>query len=714
MESATDSTFEPKPPGEQQPQSAEPPPPAASDKLGSLSLEAPASESAATTTTTIGTAASEKPAVSTNGIVANYDTETLLTTMMNTANEQPRSPGLSEENLSSATRSTAPEAPKDLASESTNGSENGQQGAAMVSLVGNGDQHLQNAGKAVQKSNLMSEDTTTNPPPTAIESERQSQQVDDLLAPPTATSRPDLLQPTEMKQDIGLDQNPNAVCPATENGPPPASEKQQQLEKQVQLLEAQLREAQENNSQLTSERNNLQSQNVKLEQQLENVRKQHSQTFTNLQTANDRIQILESQLQTSNTQNKDLTSQLQNLTTQNTKLHSQLSTLRTERDDHQRHRHSLATRLQTLLHHQDAHSTQLHDLTDALDATRTQLATTQHDYQTLSNTHAATTAQLVHAQTIATQATAFTTTALDRARNQRRIRATRMRQYIHGKTEQVRQAQTDVEALQVELGQMAANLRQVTEQREELHGQWKLTQARNRELQRDVQKWRQQQQQRGNSSSSSTVNSTTAEQQQRQAAARQELVHLLQQWEGGVERLRDRVQQMVPTVREQQTAVRRGVEQLQEAVPQLELRLGANVLAEDDNEEADESQMTNGYTSSIATGSGLEGGPYAGISRVLERWEHESQNLGATLATLTRAVAQVRQLADRPLRNNNNTGAHHRTCVTVLTELVRTGSLANSPALQVPQRLLTAQAGRGSYGQVPATEEGTAAASSSP
>ena len=534
-------------------------------------------------------------------------------------------------------------------------------------------------------------------------------------APAAQSNVPDLLSleppPTVVTAPETTTALSTHAAPIHTPAPPTATSQEQ---KRILELQAQVQSLQESHTaqlqHVTAERDAIQSQCNALQSKLDHELTARAEAEHKARSAYDRVKTLEDEKQANLATLQEYQTTIKQTESAHSKLEQDVLRLRQERDTHQQQRLSLAARLNTALKH-EASKVNLsehyeHDLQRATD----DLFVTRQALQTLTDTHNHTSAQLAYTQQTVTDLEQYAQHVRDHARTSRRTRATKMRTFVHAKTEEVRQAVDDAASLRAELTHLHQSTAALTAQYQQTHQQWVTAQARNRELQRDVQKLRtttttsgaEQQQQR----KQQTAAAASSDEQKRRAA-RQELlqvVQTLEQERAAVAELQSRVQFVLPTVRDAHQAVQKEMDTVTQGIlPQLSLGLGQTVPEGDAVEtNGQHPAATTVLPSASSDTTTHHKGPHTEFQSIVERMEHESQSLRTSLTRLSDAIDQVRRIA-AIASSHPTSGSHHRSCMSVISELVLTGSMATSPALQqaVP---------RLGYGHVP----NGAAASSSP
>ena len=294
----------------------------------------------------------------------------------------------------------------------------------------------------------------------------------------------------------------------------------------------------------------------------------------------------------------------------------------------------------------------------------------------------------------------------ERTLNEERKR--KMRAFVESKAEELNQAKADIEALQAELDQTNHSLKETHNRWKTQHAQWVQAQTRNRELQRDLNRIKK------DSENLHKVGDTlemklsrsateTEEHKNKRLAAKHELMTVLRTLEAERElsaRLRDSLKfTFTPKALSQQQLLKEGLEDFEEQLQKLSLRLGRQLpprpgaaslgLEETDPSESESSEI-NGDDSSKLSRSEAE------VRRLIAKLEYETQRTSQCIMAFSGSIERMSSVLN---------ASGDRTCFTALGEIFTTGGMVSSPAARSlassgSQRPLTAIRSH-RYGQVP-------------
>ena len=252
-------------------------------------------------------------------------------------------------------------------------------------------------------------------------------------------------------------------------------------------------------------------------------------------------------------------------------------------------------------------------------------------------------------------------------------RKRKMKAFVETKAEELRQANVDNDALQVELSQTNRSLLELNNRWTQLHAQYVQSQTRNRELQRDLNKIKK------DSENLHKVGDTlemklsqsateTAEHKNKRLAAKHELMTVLRALEAERDKttqLRDAIKfTFTPKALSQQQLLQETLEDFEAQLQKLSLRLG-KPLPPPSMSDPSTSEMTDASEGSAGRRDDVD------FSRLIEKLERETQAVSQCIMALTGNIERMHLVLD---------ASGERSCVSVLAEILTTGTAASSPA----------------------------------
>jgi hypothetical protein len=289
-------------------------------------------------------------------------------------------------------------------------------------------------------------------------------------------------------------------------------------------------------------------------------------------------------------------------------------------------------------------------------------------------------------------------------------RKRKMKAFVENKSEELREAKADNDALQTEATQTSRALMDLNTRYKQLHAQWVQSQTRNRELQRDLNRIKK------DSDNLHKVGDTlemklsrsaneTEEHKNKRLAAKHELMTVLRTLE--VERdvsnkLRDSIKfTFTPKALSQQQLLKESLEEFEAQLLKLSQRLGKPLPppanANGDASMNDLSDSAGGTDVDIVEVNGDGKRSEADMNRLIAKLEYETQHVSQCIMALTGGVERMNVLLD---------ASGNRTCFTSLSEILTTGGAATAAtheetASMTGGRRLTSIHSSPRYGRVP-------------
>ncbi|GKY96796.1 hypothetical protein MPSEU_000638800 [Mayamaea pseudoterrestris] len=287
--------------------------------------------------------------------------------------------------------------------------------------------------------------------------------------------------------------------------------------------------------------------------------------------------------------------------------------------------------------------------------------------------------------------------ALNDERTLNEERKKKMKAFVETKVDEMRQLQTDNDALQSEVSTTSKSLVDLNNRWKQLHAQWVQSQTRNRELQRDLNRMKKDSEnlhKAGDSIQMKLSRSTneTEEHKNKRLAAKHELMTVLRTLEIERElnnRLRDNIKYtFTPKALSQQQLVREALEDFEAQLLKLAQRL--SVPLPPTSSSVSLTDMANGA-------SPISNGDAATLDDDVAKLDHETQRVSQSIMLLSDNIERLRTMLE--IRGS-------RSCASVLTELITTGAMRSSPAAIADDRVPMTGArmnavGSQRYGHVP-------------
>jgi chromosome segregation ATPase len=472
-----------------------------------------------------------------------------------------------------------------------------------------------------------------------------------------------------------------------------AEDKVRNLESNVRLLEDQIQKQADEMLQFDTVQENLQLQmNAKAEAE-------HK-----ARSAYDRVRQLEAE---NEKYRHDLNATQQQLSESREMIldkDRELEKVRNERDDQERKITALTTRLNAAkkleavkVNHVDAIEDDLKATTDELRQVKISLEQNVSAKRLLEQ-------QLQCIETVSREQIELLESSLAEEKRLNEERKVRMKDYVEKKTEELRLAKEENDSLQIELAQTNRSLVDLNTRWKQLHTQWVQAQTRNRELQRDLQRTKKDSEhlhKQGDTLEMKLSRSAneTEEHKNKRLAAKQELMSVLRALEMEREittKLRDQIKfTFVPKMLKQQQTLNEIIHDFTTALEKLSIRLGKPLLPlpeESEHDEVSNASKTNGSHNESAFSQ-------SDINPLVEKLDYESQKVSIAITSVLNNVERLRALVQ---------ASGDRTCFTVLSELVHTGGMESSPAVQADRARNQIQAAIGRshrYGQIPGSSD---------
>jgi DNA repair exonuclease SbcCD ATPase subunit len=476
-----------------------------------------------------------------------------------------------------------------------------------------------------------------------------------------------------------------------------AENKVRLLESSILNLEEQLKKQQEEISKNETLHENLQLQMIA-----------RAEAENKARSAYDRIQQLESEKEINVHDLKLAHEEIIELRETVVDKDRELDKVRLDRDEYERKVAGLTTRLNGVKKNDAVKVNHLDDIENDLEVALQELEHTKSDLQKALTLSASLEQKLKYSEGLAKERIYHLESLLKEEQQLNEERKMKMKDYVEKKSEELRQVQEENNSLQIELTQTNHSLVELNSRWKQLHTQWVQAQTWNRELQRDILRMKKDSEnlhKQGDTLEMKLSRSTneTEEHKNKRFAAKQELLSVLQALEnerGLTAKICDKIKfSFTPRLLTQQQAVKEILEELVASLEKLAIRFGKPLpthSTELTNDEDASYDANNDFHSKNLTSSIGEDPVHSDVGPLLEKFESESQNLSGAISSVAMNIDRLHML----VQANGD-----RNCFTVLSELVSTGTMVRSPALQVERHSLPNPLGTigrsHRYGQVP-------------
>ena len=485
-----------------------------------------------------------------------------------------------------------------------------------------------------------------------------------------------------------------------------------EAENRARLLDVQLRHLQDVSDKQSGELANLADLQSVLQEHLES--KAEAEQATRRETL--RATELEQTVQAQAAQLESMEAQLHELREEKDAQLKLAQSLRAERDEHHRREKALTSRLNSAKKEQAEQSNLAERYDDEIKALEQDLEATKKDVAELSQAKVLLENELEVTKKTSENRIRQAESALLEERNLNEERKRKMKVFVEHKSEELRQVKSDNDALQAEVTQANKSLLDLNGRWKQLHAQWVQSQTRNRELQRDLNRIKK------DSETLHRVGDTlemklsrsateTEEHKNKRLAAKHELMTVLRALEAERElstKLRDSLKfTFTPKALSQQQLLSEGLQDFEGQLQKLAARLGRTLPSSTETEHSVNSDLgEHGDAGPGPDGMDLVNGGDDGmhanrtdveVQRLIAKLEYETQRVSQGIMALSGSIERMNVLLDI---------SGDRTCYTVLSELLTTGTLraTSTPvaASEETQRLgVIRSSSHHQYGHIP-------------
>ena len=372
----------------------------------------------------------------------------------------------------------------------------------------------------------------------------------------------------------------------------------------------------------------------------------------------------------------------------------ELVKIREQRDEQERKEHSLTSRLNEAKKKEAVQANLAEGYEDEIKALQQDLDTARASLEETSSLKNRLEKELEDLKQSSESRIRRAEAALADERTLNEERKKKMKAFVENRAEELRQAKADNDALQDELNQTNRSFSDLNNRWKQLHAQWVQSQTRNRELQRDLNRIKKDSENLhkvGDTLEMKLSRSATAteEHKNKRLAAKHELMTVLRTLEAERElntKLRDSLKfTFTPKALSQQQLLHEGLEEFETQLQRLSQRLRRPLPPQSaEAEQLSDHQSSSHDDGDFSADLDLTGDDAARITRsnaeiqrLISKLEYETQRVSQCIMALSSSIERMHVVLD---------GGGERTCFTVLSELVTTGTISSVGAAAVGSR----------------------------
>lgn len=464
---------------------------------------------------------------------------------------------------------------------------------------------------------------------------------------------------------------------------------------------------------------------VELQSTLQDHMTRQAEAENRARQAEERVKLLQQELRSKQNVEEELTVlrvSMKTVVSDKAHLEVELAKLRQTRDEFERKEIVLSNRLNAAKKREAVKANMAEQLEDEVKALRAELATTKEKLKETITAKEKNERELRETKQDMTKRMQQAETALADERRLNEDRKRKMKVFIETKQEEVRLGKVQTDELTAELEQTNRLLREQNSRWKQLHAQWVQSQTRNREMQRDLNRFKKDSDNMhkiGDKMEMKLSRSAqeTEEHKNKRLTAKHELMTVLRTLEGEREvcsKLRDSLKfTFTPKALSQQQLLKESLQELEAELQNLSRRMGkpylpptdspnlfstddasdgqaAGVLGHDANEDSDDKESVLRNRSAIES------------DHLISNLENETQRVSQCIMALTSSIERMHVLLE---------GSGTQTCFTAFTNLlVGSSGSANNGSLTQDERasmtggsvsVLRTRSTR--YGQLPTT-----------
>jgi len=363
----------------------------------------------------------------------------------------------------------------------------------------------------------------------------------------------------------------------------------------------------------------------------------------------------------------------------------ELQKIREQRDEQERKEMSLTNRLNAAKKKEAEKVNTAEKFEDELKSSSQELDQLRKEVQELRQAKATLEKELEETIVSSRQRQVQVEAALADERKLTEDRKHKMKSFIEKKSDELRQAKADQDALQQELNQTSRSLNDLNVRWKQLHAQWVQSQTRNRELQRDLHRIKKDSEtlhKVGDSLEMKLSSSAkeTEEHKNKRLAAKNELMTVLRTLENEREvaaRLRDSIKfTFTPKALSQQQLLNETVEDFENQLVKLSIRLrkalppstadaDGSTNGENDNDNNDDDWVDTMDMDSNGNSQDTD------THRLIEKLNRETQQVSKCIMAMVSGIERLHLMLDMD---------GDRSCYSVLNEILSAGVVGSTPA----------------------------------
>lgn len=439
-----------------------------------------------------------------------------------------------------------------------------------------------------------------------------------------------------------------------------------EAENKLRMAEAKIANLEDETSKQTV---NLESLQENLEQQMT----ARAEAEHKARSAYDRVQQLEAEKEENVSDLKDLQQKVYQLQQEKASQETELEKVRLDRDEQERKAMALTAALNLAKKKEAVKLNLAEEFEEDLKITMDELEDVRSELERTASEKASIERRLDAAEAALKERVDHFESALQEERRLNEERKAKMKAFVEKKVEELRQSKEENDSVQMELAQTNRSLVDMNNRWKQLHAQWVQAQTRNRELQRDLNRIKKDSEtlhRQGDTLEMKLSRSAneTEEHKNKRLAAKQELMSVLRTLDAERDvtaKLRDKIKfSFTPKVLSQHQMLTDILDEFEASLEKLSLRLGKPLPPADEPEE----DRAPHAPFRLSSGDG-----HAELAPLVEKLELESQHVSQAVQSVHNNVGRLRAVID---------ASGDRTCFTIISELVTTGSVASSPALR--------------------------------
>ena len=401
---------------------------------------------------------------------------------------------------------------------------------------------------------------------------------------------------------------------------------------------------------------------------------------------------------------KETTESLSSAVADREHLLRELDKLREDRDEHERKQIVLSNRLNAAKKQEAAKANLAESLDDNVQVLKHDLEKTKKEFQETTAKKEQLSEQLKTTAEDYEQRLKKVEAHLSEERRLNDDRKKKMKSFVENKQEEVRDAKSQHDELNMELSQTNRSLREHHARWKQLHAQWVQSQTRNRELQRDINRMKKESENMSRRDDQLSVKLSQRAQEtethkNKRLTAKQEIMTVLETLEAEREvssKLQDSIKfTFTPKALSQQQILKESLRDFEHELTRLSQRLGKPLPPSHDTP-AETFALEHDDEDGDIEGGGRRSRSQIDSTHLLSNLEDETQRVSQCIMALTSNIERLHILIAQ---------SGERTCTTLLADLLAGASAASS---EEATTMAGPRIGLGtfrSYGQVPTAND---------